>query len=155
MATYIIVLIITSCILVKINVFSLCWCLHLSISREPIFTETDQHSSPGCVTLCTSRETHITLVVTVRHGKCQYVCSWISSGHIPKTSTSMFSICPMLERLFNSNYSSSQNILIAFCMCVETEKVNTLLKMAPIHLCKIGLVLNGVYQFLPVFHWEI
>lgn len=55
------VLIIASCIILKINVFFHCWCMHLSISREPLFTKPDQHNLPGC----TSSERHITPVVTV------------------------------------------------------------------------------------------
>ncbi len=32
------------CIILKINVFSYCWCLRWSFSREPLFTKTDQHN---------------------------------------------------------------------------------------------------------------
>lgn len=151
MATSVTALIITPCIIFKINVFSHCWSPHLSIPREPLFTKTDQHNSPVCVTLCTSRERHITPVVTVntvgpflRHGKCQglYLCSWISFGHIPRTSASKFSISPVLKRLWTTTVFQSKvveqilyccvfflwYILTASWMCVEPEKVNAVLE---------------------------
>lgn len=97
-------LIITPCIILKINVISHCWCMHLNISREPLFAKTDKYNCPGCVTLCTSRVRHITSVVTVnttvshslQHGKCEYL------------SMCMFSI----------------RLHMASCICMELEKVN-------------------------------
>lgn len=44
-----------------------------------------------------------------QHGKCECLCSWFSSRHIPRTSTSMLSICPVLKRLLGNNYPPSQN----------------------------------------------
>lgn len=82
-------------------------------------------------------------------------------GIIPKTSTSMFSICPVFKRLLGSNYSSTHKrevilyfcvfflwyILMTSCICVEAENMNTVFTMAPVQLCKIVLVFNGVHQF--------
>lgn len=46
-------------------------------------------------------------------------------------------------------------ILVASWVCVCTaRKGEYKLVMFPIQLCKIGLVLNGVHQFLPVVQWE-
>lgn len=168
MATSITVLIIAPCIIFKSDVFSHCWCLHLSISREPLFTKTDQHTSPGWVTLCKFRERHITPVDTVntpflQHGKCQglYLCSWPSSGHIPRTNMSMLSIGPVLNRSLDNNSPSSQSgwknvILLSILAVMHPHGFLTVcgarrgecsLGMASFQLCKIGLVLKGVHQW--------
>lgn len=147
MATFIPILIIIPLrIILKINVFSQCWCLHLSISREPLFTKTDQHKSPEWVTFCTSRERPTVTVNTQFFSTTwkmpRFVFVLASSGHIPTTNMSMFTISPLLKGLKANNYSSIQSgvvnfillcllpvmILMASWICVEPEKVNAVLE---------------------------
>lgn len=161
------------CPLHNINVFSRCWCVHLIISSG-------SHYLPRLPWMCNlvhiQGETHHSCC------HCEYlvpfsgmanarVCVCVlghHSGHIPKTSTSMFSIGPGLKRLLDNNYSSSQSgwknfILLCLLPVIHpcgflnvcgARKGECSLGMAPIQLCKIGLVLNGVHEFLPVVQWE-
>lgn len=73
----------TPCIILKINVFSHCWCLLLSISRESLFTKTDQNNSAGCVTLCASREE--------THHSC---CHWILFSSVANASICVVGLHP-------------------------------------------------------------
>lgn len=93
--------------------------LHSSIPREPLFTKTDQHNSPGCVTLCTPREKHITPVVTVNTVTVSFSAAWQMSrfGFVLLVIIRKYSQ-NMHERVqhqasprtkFNDNYSSSQS----------------------------------------------
>lgn len=102
-ATSITLLINTLCIILKINVFSCCWSLHLSISREPLFTKTDQRSSSD-VQSCAHQGRSLSHVISLNTvpvagwGQGLYLCSCIF----------LEMSCSMLKRLQDNNHSSSK-----------------------------------------------
>ncbi len=92
--------------------------------------------------------------------KCQdFLFVFVDIIHIPRANASMFSIGPVLKRLWD-NYSLSQWLKDFYCCDTSSglpkcaRKGECKLKTSPIQFCKIGLVLNGVHQFLPVVQGE-
>lgn len=84
-----------------------------------------------------------------------------SSGHILTTNKTMFTIRPLLKGLednkhskrglatfYTAVFSSFDDPHFFLNLCGAT-KGECRPGVAPILLCKIGLVLNGVHQFLP------